>query len=205
MALFALLRSAFDRLTLYLPALVLSLFALGSFWLVRSVPDLQPVALNKSVRKDPDYYLHGFSIKSFDASGRLTRELQGAHARHFPDKDILEIDAVQIRVINDQGQRMVARADHAMAEGEATHADPEITLTGQAQVIRDQVQGAEPTELRSDTITAFTQSHRVISDSPVEFLRGKDRFTANTMDLNGDSGIYQLQGRVQGVIMPARR
>jgi lipopolysaccharide export system protein LptC len=82
MPLFALLRTGFERLTLYLPALVLSLFALGSFWLVRSVPDLQPTAANKAIRKDPDYYLHGFSVKSFDASGRLTRELQGAHARH---------------------------------------------------------------------------------------------------------------------------
>jgi lipopolysaccharide export system protein LptC len=205
MPLFALLRTGFDRLTLYLPALVLSLFALGSFWLVRSVPDLQPTAANKAIRKDPDYYLHGFSVKSFDASGRLTRELQGAHARHYPDKDVLEIDAIQIHVLNEKGQRMVARADHALAEGESTHPDPEIILTGRAQVIRDGVQGAEVTELRSDKITAFTQSHRVISDSPVEFIRGKDHFTANTMDLNGDSGIYQLQGRVQGVIMPARR
>jgi lipopolysaccharide export system protein LptC len=73
MSLFALLRNVFDRLALYLPALVMGLFALGSWWLVRSVPDLHTPMAAKTVRKEPDYYLHGFSVKSFDATGRQTR------------------------------------------------------------------------------------------------------------------------------------
>ena len=34
------LRRALDRLTLYLPLLVMSVLAMGSWWLVRSMPDI---------------------------------------------------------------------------------------------------------------------------------------------------------------------
>jgi lipopolysaccharide export system protein LptC len=205
MSFFALLRNAFDRLALYLPALVMGLFALGSWWLVRSVPDLQTPTVAKTVRKEPDYYLHGFSVKSFDATGRQTRELEGAQARHYPEFDVLEIDTVQIRAVSPEGQRLVARADHAQAQGESTHSDAEITLTGNANVVRDTLQGGIRTELRGEKLTAFTHSNRVISDKPVELLRGKDVFTANSMELNGHTGEYQLKGRVTGVIMPSSR
>lgn len=202
MTLFALLRNGFDRLALYLPALVMGLFALGSWWLVRSVPDLHTPHPAKTVSKEPDYYLHGFSVKSFDAAGHQTRELQGAQARHYPEFDVLEIDTAQIHAVSPEGERMVARADHAQVQGEGTHKDAEITLTGNAHVVRDTLQGGQKTELRGEKITAFSQSHRVISDQPVELIRGKDVFTANSMALDAKTGEYQLTGRVKGMIMP---
>jgi lipopolysaccharide export system protein LptC len=205
MPLFALLRNAFDRLALYLPALVMGLFALGSWWLVRSIPDLHTPLPAKTVSKEPDYYLYGFSVKSFDAAGRQTRELQGAQARHYPEFDVLEIETVQIHAVSPEGERLVARADHAQVQGEGTHKDAELTLTGNAKVVRDTLQGSNRTELRGEKLTAFTQSNRVISDKPVELLRGKDVFTANSMELNGQTGEYQLKGRVKGVIMPSTR
>lgn len=199
------IRNAFDRLALYLPALVMSLFALGSWWLVRSVPEMDNPRSAKAVRKEPDYFLHGFSVKSFDPSGRLTRELEGAHARHYPEFDVLDIDTVQIHAIDAQGQRLVARADKAQAQGENTHQEAKVILTGNANVVRDSTQGGVSTELRSEKIIAFTPTRRVISEAPVEVIRGKDIFTANTMDLNGESGEYKLEGRVRGVIQPATR
>ena len=59
MAWLALIRNAFDRLALYLPALVMSVFALSSWWLVRSVPDLHNPNSAKVVRKEPDYFQIG--------------------------------------------------------------------------------------------------------------------------------------------------
>jgi lipopolysaccharide export system protein LptC len=204
MPLFALLRNAFDRLALYLPALIMGLFALGSWWLVRSIPDLHTHLPAKTVSKEPDYYLYGFSLKSFDAAGRQTRELKGAQARHYPEFDVLEIETVQLHAVSPEGERLVARAEHAQVQGEGTHKDAEITLTGNAHVVRDTLQGGLKTELRGEKITAFSQSHRVISDQPVELIRGKDVFTANGMALDVKTGEYQLTGRVKGVIMPSK-
>ena len=109
------LRYALDRLTLYLPAVLMAMFALGSWWLVRSLPSFVVAPTEKILRHEPDYFLHNFSIQSFDAEGRLTRELQGDQARHFPDTDMLDINAVQLQSQNPQGQRMHASAARALA------------------------------------------------------------------------------------------
>lgn len=201
----SLLRNAFDRLALYLPALVMGLFALSSWWLVRSVPDLQNPTSAKAVRKEPDYFLHGFSVKSFDANGRLTRELQAAHARHYPEFDVLDMDTVQIQAIDEQGQKVVARADHAQSQAETQQQEARTVLSGNANVVRINPKDGVRTELRSDKLTAYEKGDRVISDTPVEVRRGPDRFSGETMDLNGGSGEYRLQGRVRGMIMPTQK
>lgn len=197
-----LIRNAFDRLALYLPALVMGLFALSSWWLVRSVPDLHNPTEAKSVRKEPDYFLHGFSVKSFDADGRLIRELQAAHARHYPEFDVLEMDTVQIQAINEQGQKVVARGDHAQSQAENSQQEAKTILSGNANVVRVNQQDGVRTELRSDKLIAYEKGDRVISETPVEVHRGPDLFSGDTMDLNGGSGEYRLQGRVRGMIMP---
>ena len=47
-------RLALDRLTLYLPAILMAIFALGSWWLVRSLPSFLNEAAAPSVRHEPD-------------------------------------------------------------------------------------------------------------------------------------------------------
>ena len=197
-----LIRNAFDRLALYLPALVMGLFALSSWWLVRSVPDLHSPTEAKSVRKEPDYFLHGFSVKSFDANGRLTRELQAAHARHYPEFDVLDMDTVLIQAIDEQGQKVVARADHAQSQADTQQREAQTLLSGNANVVRINPKDGVRTELRSEKLIAYEKGDRVVSETPVEVRRGPDLFSGETMELNGGSGEYRLQGRVRGMIMP---
>ena len=99
------IRRSLDRLALYLPGILMALFALGSWWLVRSLPTILNDAPAKSVRYEPDYYLEQFSVKSFDKQGRLTREVTGHRAKHFPDTDTLEISNVTLRGQKPNGQR----------------------------------------------------------------------------------------------------
>jgi lipopolysaccharide export system protein LptC len=205
MPLLPLLRNAFDRLALYLPALVMGVFALSSWWLVRSVPDLHSPTSAKAVRKEPDYFLHGFSVKSFDANGRLVRELHGQHARRFPEFDVLDMDTVEIQSINGEGQHVVARADHVQSRAQSPQQEAQTILTGNANVVRINLKDGVRTELRSDRFTAFEKGDRVISDTPVEIRRGPDRFSADRMVLNGESGEYHLDGRVRGMIMPTHK
>lgn len=205
MPLVSVIRHAFDRLSLYLPALVMGLFALGSWWLVRSVPDLHSPTPATSVRKEPDYYLHGFSVKSFDASGRLIRELQGQHARHLPEFDVLEMDTVEIQSIDDKGQRVVARADHAQSFAETPAQEAHTLLSGNANIVRVNLKDGVRTEMHSAQFIAFEKGDRVISETPVEIRQGADRFSALTMDLKGEIGEYQLHGRVRGMIMPTSK
>jgi lipopolysaccharide export system protein LptC len=198
------IRRALDSLALYLPGLVMAIFALGSWWLVRSLPTLLNDAPTKAVRQEPDYYLNQFSVQSFNSSGRLIKEISGKRAQHFPDSDTLEISDVVLQGVNPNGKRFNARADRALAKGDGS----EMTLMGDVlltQHASSKNNGLSPTELRSQKLNTMTKEERLFSNVPVEIRRGQDVFTANSMRLNSQTGEYELTGKVRGVIQAAKR
>ena len=83
------LRVAWERLSLYLPVILMGLLALGTYWLVRSTPLLLAPAQEPLLQHEPDYFMRKFSVKTFDGAGRLKSEVLGTDARHFPDSGLL--------------------------------------------------------------------------------------------------------------------
>lgn len=192
------LRRALDRLTLYLPLLVMTVLAMGSWWLVRSMPNLWSGSVEKEVRKDPDYHLENFSTQVFNAQGRRTSQVSGAKARHYPDADELHIDAVRFVAVNDDGVEVLATAQRGIATGDGER----VTLLGHVHVVRE-ARGPNPRlELRGERVVALQSQEKLRSDAPVEVTRGRDHFTASAMDFDMKSGQYQLSGRVHGLLQP---
>ena len=195
-------RRVLDRLALYLPAILMAVFALGSWWLVRSLPSFFNETVAPSVRHEPDYFLQNFSVKSFDNHGRLMRELSGEHAQHFPDTDTLDIQKVQLRGHSQEGQHVNAVADQALAKGDGT----QVTLVGNVHISQPASTSANglraATEMRSQEIKAFVKEERLVSDVPVEVRRGQDLFTAEKMQMNSKTGEYELSGKVRGIVHP---
>ena len=197
-------RRVLDRLALYLPAILMAVFALGSWWLVRSLPSFFNETAAPSVRREPDYFLQNFSVKSFDSQGRLMRELSGEHAQHFPDTDTLDIQKVQLRGHSQEGQHVNAVADQALAKGDGT----QVTLVGNVHISQPASTSANglraATEMRSQEIKAFVKEERLVSEVPVEVRRGQDLFTAEKMQMNSKTGEYELSGRVRGLVQAAK-
>ena len=195
-------RRVLDRLVLYLPAILMAVFALGSWWLVRSLPSFFNETAAPSVRHEPDYFLQNFSVKSFDSQGRLMRELSGEHAQHFPDTDTLDIQKVQLRGHSQEGQHVNAVADQALAKGDGT----QVTLVGNVHISQPASTSANglraATEMRSQEIKAFVKEERLVSEVPVEVRRGQDLFTAEKMQMNSKTGEYELSGKVRGTVHP---
>lgn len=198
MSLWLRLRRGLDRLTLYLPLVVMAVLAMGSWWLVRSMPELWRAPQTKEVRKEPDYHLAHFATEAFDAQGRRTRQLSGDQARHYPDTDELHIDRVRFAAVNERGQEVQVQALRGVAMGDGER----VTLMGQVHVLRP-AQGRLPRlELQGEHLVALQKQERLFSDQAVQIVRGSDRFSANAMDFNMKTGQYQLSGRVRGVIQP---
>jgi lipopolysaccharide export system protein LptC len=199
------IRRLLDRLALYLPAVLMALFALGSWWLVRSLPSFFEESKTKQVRHEPDYFLERFSVKSFDNTGRLTRELSGDRAQHFPDTDILDISQVLMRGQNQEGKRVNASANRALAKGDGT----QVTFVGNVQLSQPaNMSGSKlqpATEIRSQELTAYVKEERLVSNVPIEIRRGQDVFTAERMQMNSKTGEYELSGKVRGVVHASPR
>jgi lipopolysaccharide export system protein LptC len=192
------LRRLLDALSLYLPLIVVAMLASGSWWLVRSIPALSSPEANKPVRQEPDYRLSDFSVKSFNATGQMTREITGKKAQHFPATENLQIEEIRIFAQNDNGSRMSAQALQGVASDDGT----QVTLVGQAQAIQHAQENRPQIELRGERLVALPDEDRVLSDDPVHITRGRDVFTGNTMNFNSNTGEYVLQGRVRGTLMP---
>lgn len=191
-------RRTLDRLTIYLPLFLFAILALGSWWLVRSVPELMPPGLDPQLRQDPDFRLDQFTVKSFDASGQLTREISGQSATHFPATKSLHIEGVRILTENEVGTRLTAQAK----KGISRETEQQVTLSGEATAVRQADKHSPRVELRGETLTAWLQEERLVSDQPVRITRGTDVFSAQTMNFDVRSGQYELQGQVRAVLPP---
>jgi len=199
------LRDLFDQLTLYFPVLLMGLLAMATYWLVRSTPAIEAPHPAAPLQHLPDYFMREFSVKTFDASGQLKHEITGKEVHHFPDTDTFEIGQVNLRSFNEARQLTTASALRAISNSNAS----DVQLIGQAMVERQASRdpsGEEQPALtfRGDVLHAFMDTERVQSSKPVELTRGRDRFTADSMDYDNRNRIMLLTGRVRGQLAPAR-
>ncbi len=195
-------RRGIDRLSIYLPLVLMGVLALGTYWLVRSTPLLETAPSEQPVRVDPDYRMERFSIKTFDNKGRLKSEVFGEEARHYPHTDTLEIDRVRIRSFNERGYLTVATAKRAITNNDAT----EVQLIGSAQVVREATVDRNGAVLprisfSGEFLHAFLEDERITSHKPVELVRGGDRITAESLDYRNFDQVMELRGRVRGTLL----
>ncbi len=194
-----------DRLSVYLPIILMAVLALGTYWMVRNAPVMGDVATVAKPTHDPDYFMRGFSVRSFERDGRLLSEVFGAEARHYPDTDTLEIDQPRIRSTNLRNQQARATADRALTNGDAS----EVQLMGNAKVVRDggvaaNGQAELPMVFNGEYLHVFVKAEKIRSDKPVTLTRGADRFSANRMDYDNSGRVLQLHGQVRVVLAPAK-
>lgn len=202
------LRQMWERASLYLPVLLLALLALGTWWLVRNAPKPELPRAERPARHEPDYYMRDFSVKSFEANGRLGSELRGTLLKHYPDTDTLEVEQARMRSVGEDGRVVTARANRAVSNADGS----EVQLFGQASVVREpQAQpGRAPTarlEFAGEFLHVWTREERVRSNQPVTLRRGADVFTSERLEYDHLAQVLELHGRVRGSLAPppARR
>ena len=192
-----------DRVSIYLPLMLMGALALGTYWLVRNSPVVAVPPAMKTSKHEIDYFMRQFTIKSFDDTGQLKSEISGVEARHYVDTDILEIDQPRIRSVGEQGRLIISTGNLALSNGDGS----EVQLIGNARVVREEVQTAERTtqprmEFSGEFLHAFVNEERVKSHKPVVLTRGGDKFVGDTMTYNNITGVAELKGRVKGVLTP---
>ena len=200
------LRWAWERLTLYLPVLLMGVLAMATYWLVRSTPIAGSPVTVATARHQPDYFMRQFAVKTFGENGQLKSEVKGGEARHFPDTDTLEIDQVVIRSFDKEGHLTTATARKALTNGDGS----EVTLTGDALVLRAATLSAAGKEqpaltFKGEQLHAFINTEQVRSSLPVILTRGQNQFTADSMDFDNRQQVIALDGRVKGVLFPGSK
>jgi len=187
-----------DQVTLFLPLGVMVVLAMGSWWLVRSMPLIRDEAGPRPVRTEPDYTLGRFSTEVFDLQGRRVRQIQGEQAQHLPDLEALKIEQVRLWAWNEQGDQLQVQARQGLANDDGD----QVLLLGQVHALRPARAQRPSLELRGERVLALQKQERLRSEDPVQIWRGADRFEGQRMDFDMKSGQYELQGRVRALIHP---
>lgn len=199
-------KNIWERFLLYLPLAVMGLLALGTYWLVRVTPEAAGPVSERAASHEPDYFMQGFSVRTFDATGRIRTEVFGDKARHYPDTLWMEIDGIRIRSFDTQGRVTTATANRGLTNED----NSEVQLLGNAVVVREaevskRANAAPRMEYRGEFLHAFMTTEKVKSHKPVELLRGEDRFTAESLDFDNVEQVLELHGRVRGTLVPAAK
>lgn len=188
-----------DAVSSYLPLLLMTLLALFTWWLVKNTPAAAGPTEAPVVRSTPDYTMSRFAIERFDAAGRLKVRVEGERLRHFPDTDRIEIEVVTIRAHAPDGRVTVARAQRALANGDAS----EVQLIGGAEVVSQQQAGGPPVEMSGEFLHAFLVTERVRSHLPVRVRQGGTELQAGGLSYDHGERRLELAGPIRAVFPAA--
>lgn len=200
-------RRAWDRVSVYLPLVLMGLMAMSTYWLVRNTPLSGGDTFEEVPRHVPDYFMQDFSVRVFGQDGKLKSEMVGTEGRHYPDTDTLEVDDIRVRILNAEGRLTTATAKRGVINSDAS----EVQLFDRAIVVREAFKNKQDvllprTELRSEFLHFFANTERVRSHLPVVLLRGTegDQFVADSLDYDNLARVIQLNGRVRGTLLPRK-
>lgn len=199
------LRGVWYQLSIYLPVLLMTALAMGTYFLVRNSPSAIAPEAAQQLRHEPDYFMRKFTIKAFDESGQLKSDIYGVEAHHYPDTDTLEIDQPRMQSVGINGRRVTSTANRAMSNGDGS----EVQLMGNAKVIREATKDANGKDqpqmvFEGEFLHAFVNDERVKSHKPVLLTRGADQFTGDTLAYDNITGVAELKGRVKGRLVPTK-
>ena len=201
------LRRVWDRLSVYLPIVLMGLLALTTYWLVRTAPKPLDPEIEAPAKHEPDYYMRNFTLKIYGGDGRLKSEVVAIEGRHYPDTDTVELDEPRIRTFNSEGRLTTARAARGLSNADGS----EVQLFEKAVVVREAFTTEQGTyqprsEVQSEFLHFFANTEQLRTHLPVVLVRGDgDRFTADHMDYDNLDRLTQLNGRVHGVLMPRQQ
>jgi lipopolysaccharide export system protein LptC len=188
-----------NTLSTYLPLVLMTLLALGTWWLVKNTPVLETQRTPAPARHEPDYTMSSFKVQRFAANGVMRVQIEGEQMRHYPDTETLEIDKPRITAFALDGRKSMATARRAIANRDGS----EVQLTGGAHVLREATVTDPVIEFKGEFLHSFRHTEQVKSHLPVAVTQGRTELRGNTMLYDNLNRVLDLKGQVRGVFSPS--
>jgi len=150
------------RPALLFPLLLLSMLALLTFWINKTVQPSVP-KIDGSSRHDPDYIMSNFVTKQTDINGNLHFQLAAVEMRHFPDDDSTYLQRPRYTqfTIGKAPTQVEALRGIVSADGE------KVQLFGNVKITRPAFSGKGESTLDTDHLNIFPNQDIVRTESPV--------------------------------------
>lgn len=187
-----------ERYTGWLALVLLGLLAALTFWLER-VAQPPTGAQSRTVRHDPDYIVDGLFATRMDQEGRVKHTLRAAKMTHFPDDDVTLLTEPRL-ISYGEGRPPVtvtAREAHMSGDGENVYFERDV------RVVRAPHGNQSALVLDTQYLHVLPEENIAKTDRPVVIHNANTVINASGLELNSETRILELHGRVSGKFEPS--
>ena len=182
-----------DRFGAWFPLVLLALLAALTFWLDR-VTQPRDHAQTGRVKHDPDYIVDGLSARRMDHLGRLKHTLLARKMTHYPDDDVTLLLEPKFVTYADNRAPVTVTSRQARVSGNGEHVYFEDTV----RVVRASHGNESELVVETNYLHVIPDENLARTDRPVTIRNAAIVIAASGLELNSETRVLQLQGRVRG-------
>lgn len=181
-----------ERIGGWFPLLLVAALAAITFWLDRVVQP--PPATRDASRNEPDYIVDGLSAVRMDHEGRVQHTLRAQKMTHFPDTDTTLLVEPRLVTYAEDRLPITVTSRHARVSGNGEN----VYFEDGVRVVRAPAGPRGELVLETSFLHVIPDAKIAKTDRPVVIRDAGGAVTAAGLELNSETRILNLQGRVKG-------
>ena len=188
-----------ERFGGWFPLILLAALAGLTFWLdhvVQPPGDRRPEA----PRDEPDYIVDGLSAMRMDRQGRLKHTLHAQRMTHYPEEDLTLLVDPHFVTYEEGHAPVTITSRRARVSGNGD----DVYFEDNVRVVRAPEGKLSELVLETSFLHVIPDANIARTDKPVTIRDATAVVDASGLELNSETRVLELQGRVRGTFDPAR-
>ena len=181
-----------DRFGGWFPLALLAVLAALTFWLDR-VTQPQASARADAANHDPDYIVDGLSAVRMDPAGRVKHTLRARRMTHFPEDDITLLAEPRFVTYSEGRPPVSVTSRHARVSGDGE----DVYFEDQVRVVRSALGSQSELTVETNYLHVIPDANIAKTNRPVTIRSDTGVITASGLELNSETRVLNLQGRVR--------
>jgi lipopolysaccharide export system protein LptC len=187
-----------EQLLRLLPVLLLALLAGLTYWLDQVVQSPPAPSAAKRLLHNPDFTVETLLATRMDVNGRIRDTLRAAKMVHYPDDDSTALERPRY-VSLAHGAPLSITSKHALVTSNGGN----IYFRGDVVANRAAAAGGNILAVNTEYLHVLPDDNIAKTDQHVTISDANMRIEAAGMELNSETRVLKLQGRVRGVYYDA--
>ena len=181
-----------DRFSGWFPLLLLAVLAGVTLWLDHIVQP--PAGPRVTASGEPDYIVDGLSALRMDEEGRVKHTLRAKKMTHYPEDDLTLLVEPTLVTYTEGRSPVTVTARHARVSGNGEN----VYFEDGVRVVRAPQGNRTELVVETNYLHVIPDANIAKTDRPVTIRDAAAVVVASGLELNSESRVLRLQGRVKG-------
>lgn len=186
------MRATSDRFSGWFPFTLLVALASVTFWLDHIVQP--PAGMRTSASNEPDYIVDGLSAVRMDGEGRVKHTLRAHKMTHYPEDDLTLLVEPNLVTYGEGRAPVTVTARQARVSGNGEN----VYFEDGVRVVRAPQGNLSELVVETSYLHVIPDANIAKTDRPVTIREATAVVVATGLELNSETRVLKLQGRVKG-------